>query len=91
VSIDSAQVYRGMDAGTAKPSRAEREGSRTPDRRIVDPDERYSAAIPRRCDRAVEAILSSKRFPLLVGGTMLYYRRACGTGLDALPAADPKP
>jgi tRNA dimethylallyltransferase len=89
VSIDSAQVYRGMDIGTAKPSRAERE--RVPHHLIdvLDPDERYSAAQFRGdAIAAVEGILSRKRIPLLVGGTMLYYR-ALATGLDALPAADP--
>ncbi len=89
VSIDSAQVYRGMDVGTAKPSRAERE--RVPHHLIdvLDPDERYSAA-QFRADAlvAVEDILSRKKIPLLVGGTMLYYRTLV-TGLDALPAADP--
>ncbi|HEV8097004.1 MAG TPA: tRNA (adenosine(37)-N6)-dimethylallyltransferase MiaA [Burkholderiales bacterium] len=89
VSIDSAQVYRGMDVGTAKPSRAERE--RVPHHLIdiLDPDERYSAA-QFRSDAigAVEGILARKRIPLLVGGTMLYYRTLV-TGLDALPAADP--
>ena len=89
VSIDSAQVYRGMDAGTAKPSRAERE--RVPHHLIdiLDPDQRYSAAQFREdAIQAIEGILSRERIPLLVGGTMLYYR-ALAAGLDALPAADP--
>jgi tRNA dimethylallyltransferase len=78
-----------MDVGTAKPSRAERE--RVPHHLIdvLDPDERYSAAQFRDdAIRAIEGILSRERIPLLVGGTMLYYR-ALVTGLDALPAADP--
>jgi tRNA dimethylallyltransferase len=88
VSIDSAQVYRGMDAGTAKPSRAERGKVRHHLIDIVDPDERYSAGRFRGdAIRAVEEILSRKRIPLLVGGTMLYYR-ALAAGLDALPSAD---
>jgi tRNA dimethylallyltransferase len=89
VSIDSAQVYRGMDVGTAKPSRAERD--RVPHHLIdiLDPDQRYSAAQFRDdAIRAVEGILSRECIPLLVGGTMLYYR-ALVAGLDTLPAAEP--
>jgi len=89
VSLDSAQVYRGMDIGTAKPSPEER--ARVPHHLIdiADPDERYSAA--RFCAdaiRAFEAIFARGHIPLVVGGTMLYYR-ALVTGLDALPAANP--
>lgn len=88
VSIDSAQVYRGMDVGTAKPSRAERD--RVPHHLldIVDPDAAYSAA-RFRADalRAVQDILARGRLAVLVGGTMLYYR-ALVAGLDAMPAAD---
>jgi len=89
VSVDSGQVYRGMDIGTAKP---------TPDERrhvphhlidLVDPTEAYSAGRFRDdAIAAVEGILARGRIPLLVGGTMLYYR-ALARGLDALPAADP--
>ena len=89
VSVDSAQVYRGMDVGTAKPSREER--SRVPHHLIdlIDPDQRYSAGQFRSdAIRAVEDILSRKRIPLLVGGTMLYYR-ALAAGLDELPRANP--
>ena len=88
VSVDSAQVYLGMDAGTAKPSRAEREKVAHHLVDILDPDERYSAGRFRSdAIRAAEGILSRKRIPLLVGGTMLYYR-ALVAGLDELPAAD---
>ena len=89
VSVDSAQVYRGMDIGTAKPSASER--SRVPHHLIdlVNPDERYSAGRFRNdAVRAVGEILERKKIPLLVGGTMLYYR-ALVAGLDALPSADP--
>jgi tRNA dimethylallyltransferase len=89
VSVDSAQVYRGMDIGTAKPSAAER--ARVPHHLIdiAEPTERYSAG-RFRADAlaAVQAILARGRIPLLVGGTMLYYR-ALASGLDELPAADP--
>jgi tRNA dimethylallyltransferase len=89
VAVDSAQVYRGMDIGTAKPGAAER--ARVPHHLLdlVDPDQRYSAG-QFRTDalRAVSDILRRGRLPLLVGGTMLYYR-ALAVGLDELPPADP--
>jgi len=88
VSVDSAQVYRGMDIGTAKPGDSER--SRVPHHLIdlVDPDESYSAGRFRSdAVRAVTDILARGRIPLLVGGTMLYYR-ALAAGLDPLPPAD---
>ncbi len=89
VSVDSGQVYRGMDIGTAKPTRAER--LRVPHYLVdlVDPTETYSAGRFRDdAIAAVEGVLARGRIPLLVGGTMLYYR-ALAHGLDALPAADP--
>src|SRR5688572_20394025 len=90
VSVDSAQVYRGMDIGTAKPSAAER--ARVPHHLIdlVNPDERYSTG-QFRADaiRAVTDILARRKIPVLVGGTMLYYR-ALVAGLDELPRADPR-
>jgi tRNA dimethylallyltransferase len=89
VVMDSAQVYRGMDIGTAKPSAEQR--ARVPHHLIdlVDPDRPYSAG-KWRADavRIVEEILKRKRVPLIVGGTMLYYR-ALVHGLDPLPQADP--
>jgi tRNA dimethylallyltransferase len=89
VSVDSGQVYRGMDIGTAKPSSAERR--RVPHHLIdlLEPTEAYSAGRFRAdAIEAVGAILARGRLPLLVGGTMLYYR-ALAHGIDALPAADP--
>ena len=89
VSMDSAQVYRGMDIGTAKPTLAER--SRVPHHLIdlIEPVERYSAGRFREdAVRAVAEIHARGRIPLIVGGTMLYYR-ALASGLDALPQADP--
>jgi len=88
VSVDSAQVYRGMDIGTAKPDAAER--ARVPHHLIdlVDPDERYSAGLFRSdAIRVIGEIFQRKKTPLLVGGTMLYYRSLVG-GLDALPQAN---
>lgn len=89
VSVDSAQVYRGMDVGTAKPSAAERKAVPHHLIDIVDPTERYSAGRFRAdAIRVAQEILLRNRIPLLVGGTMLYYR-ALSAGLDQLPAADP--
>lgn len=89
ISVDSAMVYRGLDIGTAKPDAATR--ARAPHRLIDirDPAEVYSAA-QFRCDaeREIAAIHASGRIPLLVGGTMLYFR-ALAQGLSRLPAADP--
>jgi tRNA dimethylallyltransferase len=88
VSMDSALVYRGMDIGTAKPSAAQR--ARVPHHLIdlVEPDQAYSAGRWRRdALAAMQDIFSRDRIPLVVGGTMLYYRALAG-GLDALPPAD---
>jgi tRNA dimethylallyltransferase len=89
VSVDSGQVYREMDVGTAKPTQDERR--RVPHHLIdlVDPTEAYSAGRFRDdAIAAVQGVLARGRIPLLVGGTMLYYR-ALAHGLDALPGADP--
>ncbi|HUY84136.1 MAG TPA: tRNA (adenosine(37)-N6)-dimethylallyltransferase MiaA [Steroidobacteraceae bacterium] len=88
VSVDSALVYRGMDIGTAKPSAATRA-------RIVhhlvdirDPAESYSAGeFVRDAERAMQAIWSRGRQPLLAGGTMLYFH-ALTEGIAEMPAAD---
>jgi tRNA dimethylallyltransferase len=88
VSMDSALVYRGMDIGTAKPGAALR--AQVPHHLIdiVDPDQSYSAGRWREdAIRMVDEVFKRKRVPLLVGGTMLYYR-ALIAGLDALPQAD---
>ena len=89
VSVDSAQVYRGMDIGTAKPSLTERAAVPHHLIDIVDPDHSYSTGRWRNhAIRAVIEIFQKERIPLLVGGTMLYYR-ALVAGLDSLPQADP--
>ena len=88
VSVDSAQVYRDMTVGTAKPTVAERE--RVPHHLIdiMSPVDRYSAAsFARDAHSLIEAIQARGRIPLLVGGTMLYFR-ALTQGLDALPEAN---
>jgi tRNA dimethylallyltransferase len=90
VSVDSALVYRGMDIGTAKPDAAERAAVRHHLIDIVEPSERYSAArFVADARTAIAAIRSRGATPLLVGGTMLYFK-ALFDGLDALPAADPR-
>ncbi|RQH10144.1 tRNA (adenosine(37)-N6)-dimethylallyltransferase MiaA [Paraburkholderia dinghuensis] len=88
VSVDSALVYRGMDIGTAKPSAAERAAVVHHLIDIVDPADAYSAA-NFRADalRVTGEIVARGNVPLLVGGTMLYYR-ALTHGLNDLPGAD---
>jgi len=89
VSMDSGQVYRGMDIGTAKPSLAERERVRHHLVDLIEPTQSYSAGRFRAdCVGAIMEILNRRRIPLLVGGTMLYYK-ALAQGIDALPQADP--
>jgi len=88
VSVDSALVYRGLDIGTAKPTAAER--ALTPHHLIdvCDPAETYSAG--RFLDdtlKLIPAIRRRGRIPLLVGGTLLYFR-ALMRGLATLPPAD---
>lgn len=88
ISVDSAQVYRGMDIGTAKLDAATR--ARVPHHLvdILDPAEIYSAARFREdALRLIGEIRDRGRLPLLVGGTMLYYR-ALQQGLSELPSAD---
>jgi tRNA dimethylallyltransferase len=88
VSMDSALVYRGMDIGTAKPGAALR--VQVPHHLIdvIDPDQSFSAGRWREdAISTVLNILKRNQVPLLVGGTMLYYR-ALTAGLDELPQAD---
>ena len=89
ISVDSALIYRGMDIGTAKPSQAELE--RAPHRLIdiLDPAESYSVMNFREdALREMAEITAQGRIPLLVGGTMLYYKSLLD-GLSPLPSADP--
>lgn len=90
ISVDSALIYRGMDIGTAKPSKAEL--ALAPHRLIdiCDPAESYSAANFRTDSlREMQEISAQGKIPLLVGGTMLYYK-ALLEGLSPLPSADEK-
>lgn len=90
ISVDSALIYKGMDIGTAKPDADEQ--AQAPHRLIdiLDPTEAYSAADFRR-DALIEMdkIVEQGKIPLLVGGTMLYYK-ALLEGLSPLPAANPE-
>lgn len=89
ISVDSALVYRDMDIGTAKPTLAERTAVPHHLIDILDPTEAYSV-MQFRDDalRLVGEIRERGKLPLLVGGTMLYFK-ALRDGLDALPQADP--
>ncbi len=90
VSVDSAMIYRGMDIGTAKPAPAVL--ARAPHRLIdiLDPSEAYSTARFREdALAAMTEITQRGQIPLLVGGTMLYFR-ALQQGLARLPSADPE-
>ncbi|MES9824978.1 MAG: tRNA (adenosine(37)-N6)-dimethylallyltransferase MiaA [Candidatus Thiodiazotropha endolucinida] len=89
ISVDSALIYRGMDIGTAKPDQAT---LRIAPHRLIDirdPSQSYSAAAFRE-DALTEMaeITRAGRVPLLVGGTMLYFK-ALEEGLSDLPEADP--
>jgi len=89
ISVDSALVYRGMDIGTAKPSAADRAAVPHHLIDLLDPREAYSAAqFAADATRLIGEIRGRGRLPLLVGGTMLYFK-ILSDGLDALPAADP--
>ncbi len=88
ISVDSALVYRDMNIGTAKPDAQTL--ARAPHKLIdiIDPAESYSAANFREdALREIKSTLSRGKTPVLVGGTMLYYK-ALQEGLSELPAAD---
>ncbi|MGB5688672.1 MAG: tRNA (adenosine(37)-N6)-dimethylallyltransferase MiaA, partial [Woeseiaceae bacterium] len=88
ISVDSALVYRGMDVGTARPDAETLR--RTPHRLIgfLDPEESYSAGeFVRDACREMDEIFAAGRIPLLVGGTMMYFR-ALTEGIASLPSAD---
>ena len=88
VSVDSAQVYRGMDIGTAKPDAATRARVAHHLLDLIDPDQSYSAARFRADALAAMAGIRGRGcIPLLVGGTMLYFK-ALREGLSPLPQAD---
>lgn len=88
ISVDAAQVYRGMNIGTAKPTR---DFLRKYPHHLIDirdPADTYSAAdFIRDCHNLVTTIRKRRKVPLLVGGTMFYFH-ALEKGLSSLPAAD---
>ncbi len=89
ISVDSALVYRGMDIGTAKPSPAELAAAPHHLVDIRDPLQAYSAAeFVLDAERLIGEITARGKLPLLVGGTMLYFK-ALFDGLDDMPKADP--
>jgi tRNA dimethylallyltransferase len=89
ISMDSALVYRGLDVGTAKPDAAERRAVPHHLIDILEPTEVYSAAaFAADAARLVREIQGRGRLPLLVGGTLLYFK-ALTEGLAPLPPADP--
>ena len=90
VSVDSAQVYRGMDIGTAKPSATDRAAVPHHLIDIRDPADPYSAAdFVRDATVAIREIRVRGKLSLVVGGTMLY-AKALRDGLSNLPSADPE-
>ena len=89
ISVDSALVYRGMNIGTAKPSAAELAAVPHHLINIRDPLHAYSAAeFAKDAQRLIVDITARGKLPLLVGGTMLYFK-ALADGIDPMPAADP--
>jgi len=89
VSVDSALVYRGLDIGSAKPSPAERAAVPHHLIDILEPQQSYSAAaFVADAQRLLPQIAARGRLPLLVGGTLLYFK-ALFEGLDDMPAAHP--
>lgn len=89
ISVDSAQVYRGLDIGSAKPNRQTLDSFPHELIDIRDPEQSYSAAdFAVDAEAAIRRIHAGGRLPVLAGGTMLYFR-ALLYGLDPLPAADP--
>jgi tRNA dimethylallyltransferase len=90
ISMDSALVYRGMDIGTAKPSKSEMQEVPHHGIDIADPEDPYSAAkFAHDAKQWLKEIHARKNIPLIVGGTMLYWR-ALAHGLSNMPAASPE-
>lgn len=89
ISVDSAQIYRGMDIGTAKPDAATLVRYPHALIDILDPEETYSTArFAADATHEIQAVHQAGQIPVLVGGTMLYYYTLYA-GMDGLPAADP--
>ena len=90
ISLDSALIYKGMDIGTAKPSKEELAICPHHLIDIVEPSVSYSAANFRNdCIRLVEEIKARQHLPVICGGTMMYYKALCD-GLSPLPSTEPE-
>ena len=90
ISMDSALVYRGLDIGSAKPTKAEQKLVAHHLIDILEPSEVYSAArFAKDAKRLSEEIRNRGNIPVVVGGTMLYWR-AWAHGLSSLPSANPE-
>ncbi len=90
ISVDSAQIYRGMDIGTAKPAADILALAPQHLIDIIDPAEHYSAwHFVEDANRLIDEITARGKIPLLVGGTMMYYH-VLENGLNKLPVADAK-
>ncbi|WP_374590492.1 tRNA (adenosine(37)-N6)-dimethylallyltransferase MiaA [Aquabacterium sp.] len=90
ISVDSALVYKGMDIGTAKPTPAELAAVPHHLIDVIEPTESYSAArFVADANRLIDEITARGRLPLLVGGTMLYFK-ALFDGLDDIPSGTPE-
>ena len=88
ISVDSAMIYRGMDIGTAKPSALELALAPHHLINVLNPDQSYDAAtFCQDVQKLSHAIYQRKKYPLLVGGTMMYFH-ALQQGLSQLPHAD---
>ena len=88
ISVDSAQVYRQMDIGTAKPDAEMLLQAPHALIDLIDPCEHYSVArFIADADREIARIHATKKIPLLAGGTMLYFN-ALWNGMSALPESD---
>lgn len=89
ISVDSAQIYNDLNIGSGKPTRAELEKAPHHLIDIINPDQSYSAAkFQSTAIQLIDDILSRGKTPLLVGGTMMYFK-SLQAGIHALPAADP--
>ena len=90
ISMDSALVYKGMDIGTAKPSKSEMQEVPHHGIDIAEPEDPYSAAkFAHDAKQWLKEIRARNNIPLIVGGTMLYWR-ALAHGLSNMPAASPE-
>lgn len=90
ISVDSAQIYRGMDIGTAKPTMQEQ--TRVPHHLIdiLEPEQNWSAAeFVVQARQLIQEVRGRGRVPILLGGTTLYFR-ALIQGMDAMPEIDPE-